>query len=276
MYVKAGQTVFNPQFDLHYIQFICAISEMGNPKLIQIADSYIQLAKSIGNTLKQMDDLNILLSKLPDIKLDENYVLDDFRPRMENNSTLQLYARKKPFRRPTDAELEYIRDKKMKEGSRMLITLKIAGVTLLKYWRKIEGYMYVPMFDCVTVPWTEDGVWQAYLLKQTSHLIGMRWHGGYDRRTFINKYEDIKHLYVTGDGAEEIQKRIEQIWTPDLQPSVALNKNCAYIVHCWFDAWKGLIQMKWKMMYDKRTKRTIGFHLENEKVLVEYKCGIHY
>lgn len=32
-----------------------------------------------------MDDLNILLSKLPDIKLDKNYVLDDFRPRMENH-----------------------------------------------------------------------------------------------------------------------------------------------------------------------------------------------
>lgn len=57
-----------------------------------------------------MDDLNILLSKLPDIKLDKNYVLDDFRPRMENNSTLRLYARKKPFKRPTDAELKYIRD----------------------------------------------------------------------------------------------------------------------------------------------------------------------
>lgn len=99
----------------------------------------------------------------------------------------------------------------------MSVAMKIAGVTLLKYWRKIEGYMYVPMFNCITVP-----------------------------------------------------------WTPDLQPSVALNKNCAYIVHCWFDAWKGLIQMKWKVMYNKRTKRIVGFHLENEKVLVEYMCGIHY
>lgn len=96
--------------------------------------------------------MNILLSKFPDIKLDENYVLDDFRPRTENNSTLRLYARKKPFKRPTDAELKYIRDREMKKGSRMLVALKIAGVTLLKYWRKIEEYMYVPMFNCITVP----------------------------------------------------------------------------------------------------------------------------
>lgn len=98
-----------------------------------------------------MDDLNILLSKLPAIKLDENYVLENFRPRMENNSTLRLYARKKPFKRPTDAELKYIRDKEMKERSRTLVALKITGVTLPKYWRKIEGYMYVLMFDCITV-----------------------------------------------------------------------------------------------------------------------------
>lgn len=254
------------------------MSESEDHHLSLITDSYIQLAESIENTLKQMDDLNILLSKLPDIKLDENYVLDDFRPRTENNSTLRLYARKKTFKRPTDAELgyKYVRGKRMKEGSRMLVPLKIAGVTLLKYWRKIEGYMYVPMFDCITVPWTEAGIWQAYLLKQTSHLIGMRWHGGYDRRTFINKYEDIKHLYVTGGGAEKIQKRIEQIWTPDLQPSVTLDGDCAYIVHCWFDAWKGLIQMKWKVMYDKNTKRVTEFHLKNEKVIVEFNCLILY
>lgn len=73
------------------------MSESEDHHLSLITDSYIQLAESIENTLKQMDDLNILLSKLPDIKLEENYVLDDFRPRMENNSTLRLYARKKTF-----------------------------------------------------------------------------------------------------------------------------------------------------------------------------------
>lgn len=98
----------------------------------------------------------------------------------------------------------------------------------------------------------------------------MRWHGGYAARTFVLLDKDIIKV------AEEVQEEVRRIWSPDLNVSVVLGDGGAVILHCWFDKWKGLVQMKWEVKYDALKKQVTGIEVKEEKVLLKYHCGIRY
>lgn len=274
----------------YYIKVACASllhfmadseKDKRNHCLSLVADSYIELVEDIADTLDQRDDLNIFFSKLPALRLDENYVLDDFCSWKLDNSVLWLYPRYKLLKRFTDNDFKNCENGFWqvpgisRKERKVLVPLKIGSITLLKYRKVIKPNMQDVLFWYITVPFTEVGIWQAYLLKQTYHLIGMRWHGGYEKRIFINTYENIKNVLVHGNG-EKVRDRIRKQWNSDMLPSVVLDENYAYITHCWFDEWKGFVQMKWKVIYDIDMKQICEFHLESEKVLVGYNCGIIY
>lgn len=206
-----------------------------------IADNYIKLVDFFD--INSMDNLNPFLRKLPDLSLDEDYVLNDFRPRDQLNSVLWLYARPKDLPRPSDEDFYFAYKKRIKP---------------------LEPFHYI------TLSFTEEAIWQAFLLSQTYRLTGMRWHGGYAARTFVLLDKDI--VKVT----DEVQEEARRIWSPDLNVSVVLGDGGAVISHCWFDRWKGLVQMKWEVKYDALKRQVTGIDVKDEKVLVKYECGIRY
>ena len=69
---------------------------------------------------------------------------------------------------------------------------------------------------------------------------------------------------------------MRRIWSPDLNVSVMLEDGGAVISHCWFDEWKGLVQMTWEVKYDALKKQVAGIEVKDEKVLVKYHCRILY
>ena len=81
-----------------------AMKNCGNLSLI--ANNYIKFVTSLN--IESMDHLNVFLRKLPDLSLDENYVLDDFRPRDQTNSVLWLYVRQKDLPRPSNEDFKYM------------------------------------------------------------------------------------------------------------------------------------------------------------------------
>ena len=221
-------------------------------RLSLIADSYMDC---IANLKKQeeVDGWNILLCGLPDLILDKDYVLNDFRPREETNSVLRLYARK-----------------------------RYLPHSIYVFFENFFGSL--SFFRHITLPYTEDAIWQAFLLSQTYHLVGMRWHGGYEKRTFIVSDKDIAGLEPFDPDLFDSRKmhfvhlreQMLQMWTPDLCASIVLFDDYAIISHCWFDNWKGLSQVKWKVKYSARKKRIVAIEKESEQVLVEYHCGVWY
>lgn len=236
-----------------------------------IADNYIKFVISFN--IKSKDNLNAFLLKLPDLSLDEDYVLDDFRPSEQMNSVLWLYARRRDLPRPSDADFKYRENNILhvfginSNGCRVTRQIKIGNVTVFAYKKRIKP---LEPFHYITLPFTEEAIWQAFLLSQTYRLTGMRWHGGYAARTFVLLDEDI--VKVT----EKVQEEVRRIWSPDLNVSVVLGDGCAVISHCWFDNWKGLVQMKWDVKYDALKKQVTGIEVKDEKVLVKYNCGILY
>ena len=221
-------------------------------RLSIITDSFMDCMAVLQVEEEKDRDWNSLLLELPDLELDKNYVLDDFRSDEETNSVLLLYARHR--------------------SSQSLLK------NVFPFCRK--SVKPLDVFQFITLPFTEEAIWQAFLLSQTYHLVGMRWHGGYEERTFIVSDKDIadlKPLFGVGKGYFScLQEQIQQVWTPDLCASVSLFDNYAIVSHCWFDNWKGFSQVKWKIEYDAREKHVVGIEKENEQVLVKYHCGVWF
>ena len=235
--------------------------------LSRITDEYIKFIDIFD--IDRMDSLNVFLRKLPDLTLDENYVLDDFRSRKKTNSELQLYVRPKKLPRPSDTDFEH--------GCVMVKKLRIANLLSIPFCqRRLKP---LNPFEYITLPFTAEAIWQAFLLSQTFRLTGMRWHGWYAKRTFLLYEKDIANIHHPDDTDERIvpmRNEISRIWSPDLNVSVTLHDGFASISHCWFDAWKGLVQMKWKVKYDTKKKQITEIEEMDEKVLVKYHCRMSY
>ena len=236
--------------------------------LSRITDEYTKFIDIF--VVKRMDSLNVFLRKFPDLTLDENYVLDDFRSREETNSELRLYVRPKKLSRPSDTNFEC--------GCVMVKKLRIANLLSIPFYK--TRLKPLNPFEYITLPFTAEAIWQAFLLSQTFRLTGMRWHGGYARRTFLLLEKDIANIQHPGYNLNEeivpVRNEISRIWSPDLNVSVTLHDDFASISHCWFDAWHGLIQMKWKVKYDVKKKQITEIEKIDEKVLVKYHCGMYY
>lgn len=255
--------------------------------LTSIADSYIQLAKrlNVNRNLSEYENLNILLFRLPDLKLDSNYVLDDFSSLRSTNSVLFLYARPKSLPRPSEAEFDMSTRVRNKKYAWVIARIKDDTSFLrndnspsLVYPKKIWSE---DSFKHIAVPFTEEGVWQAYLLRQTYHLTGMSWHGYYEMRTFVNSYKDIENvgepvLDHDHQNLESLREAIRKQWTAEQQPKVTLDRDCAHITHYWFDPWQGYMKVQYKAVFDARRKRIVKFEKEEEMVVLEFHCGVKF
>ena len=219
-------------------------------RLSLITDFYIDCIIYVEEH-KETDNWDGLLRGLPDLILDERFVLDAFRPCEETNSVLGLYARKRSHPHPQD-------NHRISEAS----------------------FDPLDIFRFISLPFTAEAIWQAFLLSQTFRLTGMRWHGGYARRTFLLLEKDIANIQHPGYNLNEeivpVRNEISRIWSPDLNVSVTLHDDFASISHCWFDAWKGLVQMNWKVKYDAKKKQITEIEKIDEKVLVKYHCEMCY
>lgn len=254
-----------------------------NLSLSHIGDTYIKFAEQFYYKTEPRD-LTPLLDYLPDLKLDSKYVLEDFRPREQTNSVLWLYVRNKNSERPQDENY------KNKEKNHFYVfglnwnkcyvtkSVKIAGIPIFKFRKRLKP---IKPFLHIQLPFNEEAVWQAYLLQQTYHIIGMRWHGGYAARLFINLPGDIERIKdihnvaccETNNNLEELTEACRNSFS---LPQVKLLENKAIITHCWFDAWNGLIQITCQGEYNKRKKQMGEFAIIVEKTLVQYNCRIKY
>lgn len=256
-----------------------------NSCLVEICHNYVALTKRLP-ALEELPDLNGLLEELPKLKLEDSYVLDDYLcnyvrglfRRRTIGKTLDLYVRLRSVNRPES--FDFVDEHEVREYLRKTSRLE-EGIseehvkTLLAKRRPLPPRE--DPFKHITLPFTEDAIWQAYLLKQAEHLIGMYWHGCYNRRIFINQMEDIENIFVLGDTEERFSKvkdKLKQCWSNDKQPLVVLDGDKAYISHYWFDHWKGLVQVKCLVKYDYQQHRITDFFIKECDPVVPYHCRI--
>ena len=241
-----------------------------------------------------LSDLNVLLAGLPDLKLDENYVLDNYNPHSESpffrtlGLNLQLYVRLKSVEKPRD--IDFKRDRILESYCRKFRKKyknepEILEAKLKKLHSQMEPLPKLPEcedpFKHITLPFTKEAIWQAYLLKQVGHKIGMYWHGLYDQRIFINRKKDIDSINLNsshGDKVKLEQFKIEAkaSWAKTMRPMVILDGDKAYISHYWFDYWSGLSQVECWVSYDSHSQKITDFLIKESDAIVCYDCGLKY
>ena len=261
-----------------------------NLLLVSICTKYLSSLRGI-SVWGDQPNLNSLLRGLPDLKLDENYVLDDYNPHPKSpffstlGLNLQLYVRLKSVEKPRD--IDFKRDRILKSYCRKLRDRyknepEILEAKLKKLHSQMEPLPKLPEcedpFKHITLPFTEEAIWQAYLLKQVGHKIGMYWHGLYDERIFINRRKDIDSIknfsHENEDRLEQFKIEAKASWTETMRPMVILDGDKAYISHYWFGYWGGLRQVECLVSYDFQYQKITYFLIKESDAIVHYDCKI--
>lgn len=254
-------------------------AKANNPRLADIGSNFITSISRLPS-IKELANLNILLEYLPGLSLDEQYVLDDYNPSRPRSigKNLSLYARLKTVEKPRDIDFPEIYDRIHRE-------IEIRSNSKAKADEMLGERKPLPEredpFKHITLPFTEEAIWRAYLLKQTDHLIGMYWHGLYNKRIFINKAEDIDsispiHCDYELKNLDIIKAEAKKCWSDNMCPLVVLDGDKAYVSHYWFDHWHGLKQVQCLVSYDHTSHTITDFQIKECEPIIRYHCGMYY
>ena len=259
-------------------------TKANNFRLVDIGSEFVVFISRLPS-IKTLSDLNVLLLKFPDLLLDDRYVLDNYNPSEfgDIGANLHLYARLKTVEKPRD--IDFVNSLARRRWAELQARYKECPTPELKAKLDEWSANRKPLpkaedpFKHIILPFTEETIWQAYLLKQTSHLIGLFWHGLYKQRVFINKFEDIDsidEMWSVGElhCTDEFKIKAKEYWSDSMRPLVVLDGDKAYISHYWFDYWNGLRQVKCLVGYDHDSHKVTNFFIKEYAPVVSYRCGI--
>lgn len=205
------------------------MKEMIMPKMSneeKVYDKYTDFLCNHGGELEKTNNWNKVFEVLDLLHMDPDYALADSRPKNSTNDVLSLYARFTSTTNPYRGE-----------------------------------YLY---YELVTLDYTPEAIWQAFLLQNTYHFIGMRWHGYYEERSFV--FRD-----VTLESGEKLPV------TP-VKFSFGVHDEDDikdYLEYCYWNEWVGLVRAKVEIKFDHNA-HTVSFETVDEEVLYEYSCGYNF
>ena len=132
----------------------------------------------------------------------------------------------------------------------------------------------LPYFE---VPFTEDGIMQAWLLDKITLFLPLFWHCLYNKKFFILNNDNIDWGFAESSKDEEL-KNVKNIITAmdrePLYPIIKIDGDEALLTLTYWNAWRGLVKECIKarrngtcIVFDEKVERTI---------LVPYESGIRF
>lgn len=225
-------------------------------ELIEFQQRYHTFLRKNEKRLLKEDNLNEIFELLTELEWDKDYVLDDYHHPQKTDWTLHLYARPISVMKPTKDDW-----------------LNRFGVD--------ETFPApLPIFDHITLPYTEMAMWQAIWLSLTYTIIGMIWHGRYSECKFICRKGQLTGYKKLMEHFKERCCFAEPDWNavPDnLSPVITLNDDgfAEVKLYLWND-WIGLFLKTFNIHYDFNTKRIISIEKHRDKELIRYECSIMF
>ena len=252
------------------------LSCLAQPEYTAVKNDFIANAKSHSRDMQKKDDLSFLLTPLNELKLNDKYILSDFRPyrtlKVRDWSHMRLYVRKETKQRPDDEyfEKEYLRYQKCQKNNMPYITNK-------------EQVAFTDPFSKISLTGTQMSIWQAYLLSKSPILFGMRDEANYDQTYLITSVEDVdsvlnlikktleSDLFAPGftmnsvidskkkrvNEAFSVVDSLESIKNKVLQPVFTYHADSVTIEHYAFAEFHGLLRFKTTLFFTSRRYRHI-------------------
>ena len=130
----------------------------------------------------------------------------------------------------------------------------------------------MPYFD---VPFTKEGIMQAWLLRNITDFMPRGWHSLYGSKTFVFETSRIEDMFSPENTSDRMRVS-EQVLALDLEallPNVIISGNHAIIEYAYWNDWRGLVKIT---MDVERDGNGVRFEETKDEVLVAYKSGIRF
>ena len=118
----------------------------------------------------------------------------------------------------------------------------------------------------VTLDFTPEAIWEAYLLKTTGYYIGQRWHGGYHKMTVPANIEELKKFRPwKEDEKPKYEKFIEETEF-DFAPKITIDGDVATIEHIAVFFHNRFSKCCATVHYDRKTRKIDEFKFESTDI----------
>lgn len=229
---------------------------------IQKYKEYIAFLRENRKDLLDNDNWDSLFKVLPLLKLSDEYTLDDYRSKKSTDNILRLYARKVETKRPAETEFEKIDFGNFVQRwlKAVLAENEDAENTTVKLPERIEPE------SVVTLDFTPEAIWEAYLLKTTDYYIGQRWHGGYHEMAIPANIDELKKFRPwKEDENPKYEKFIEETEF-DFAPKITIDGDVATIEHIAVFFHNRFSKCCATVHYDRKTRKIDEFKFESTDI----------
>ena len=229
---------------------------------IQKYKEYIAFLRENSDDLLDNDNWDSLFKVLPLLKLSDEYTLDDYRSKKSTDNILCLYARKVETKRPAETEFEKIDFGNFVQRwlKAVLAENEDAENTTAKLPERIEPE------SVVTLDFTPEAIWEAYLLKTTDYYIGQRWHGGYHEMAIPANIDELKKFRPwKEDEKPKYEKFIEETEF-DFAPKITIDGDVATIEHIAVFFHNRFSKCCATVHYDRKTRKIDEFKFESTDI----------
>ena len=247
---------------------------------------------------RNFDNLMFVLPELPLLRIRTGYELDAFEKGDDHGWIIQPYCH-------TDGAFEYYKPtgldgvgERNKFDSIFGIKKKETHVenksvhvpyndSLIIHGRLCwdEADDVPPILPYFDVPFTEEGIMQAWLLNNLTDFMPKGWHANYSVKYFVFDIERIEELFpeVTPepDGLSnslkhdrmDVRDKLMVLDLESLLPKVTITGDNAVLEYAFWNDWTGMVKASVKV--ERKDNSVVFGHPETE-VLVKYKCGIKF
>ena len=244
------------------------------PKCNELADMAFDFVNFMSaQNFNTFEDLNFVKDQLPLLKIREGYILDGFECGNEYGWRILLYCCK------DGSQMKFMPYKEDFAGNKVINTYDDSEV--------IGGRMPYEVAEQIpdvlgyfSVPFTQEGILQAWLLDNASEFMPLGWHAGYGRKNFLFIVDDMDYLMQeeydideNRDMHQACRELLDMVDRKDLEPSVVIYGNEAELSYAYWNGWTGLVKAK---VHVTKKGETVAFGEPKLTVLVPYSCGIRF
>ena len=213
-----------------------------------------------GFDFKNFSNIMFVLKKLQLLKIREGYELDAFWEGSSIGSVLRPYCCKKA------SNIRYIPS----ECSKYDDSMYIEGMIDYAAAKSVPNYM--PYFD---VPFTPEGIMQAWLLNNLEDFMPRNWHACYGSKTYVFDTSILEDMFSSWHTSERMKVK-DKVLALDLEallPKISINENHATLEYAYWNDWTGLAKVKIEV--DKEGDG-VKFSEPISDVLVAFKSEIRF
>ncbi len=205
-------------------------------------------------------NIMFVLKDLPLLKIREGYELDAFQRGDTLGYVFQPYCCK------AGSDIQY----KPSENAEYDDSMYIDGRISYTEAEVVPDYM--PYFQ---VPFTKDGIMQAWMLRNLTDFMPRGWHACYGSKTFVFDTGRLEDMFSPENTSERMQvsEQVLSLNLEDLLPRITISGNHATVEYTYWNDWRGLVKVSVDVEKDGES---VIFGEPQDEVLVAFKTSLRF